>query len=101
MKRKQLVPYMNIRDNMYSIEPNKESDQEAISIQDVLDFSEAGMLFQVGDSNKQFGASFESEEFTIVGITITNLFFNNTECQLLYLGNWTNHVKLLLSKQAK
>jgi signal transduction histidine kinase len=71
---------------------------KAKSVQEVIDYGEVDLLYNVVTKN---GQNDDQGEINVIGINLINFVFNKKKCQLILLKNWTNTVRQQLSKQAK
>lgn len=80
----------------------KFNDEQAISVQEAIDLGEVDLLYQVQEKGNNDKTQDEDEMVgTVVGIGLINIVFDNKTCQLIMVKNWTNYIRLQLSKQAK
>lgn len=104
INKKRLMPFMNLNTRDIPKKELKFNESEALSIQEAIDLGEVDLLYQVQDkgyTNLDKTQDDDEQVGTVVGIGLINVMFSNRTCQLIMVKNWTNYIRLQLSKQAK
>jgi hypothetical protein len=105
LTEKRLLPYLYMEENMSQDDQNKYkiNTTKPISVEEALIFGEVDRFYYVINPD-QINESFESlakEEMEVVGLNLINIQFEQKDCHLILLKNWTSYFRYQLSKQAQ